>query len=189
VSDEARRQIERLGTTATPTDVAHLLIERRRRGELSDASLRLAALIGHAGARAVLDGELERRTPAERVRTLGAVLEKWGIDGLLRAALALARARVIADWTPLETGDTRPEHALDALDAWLAHQALPRETLTAAARGATEAILTAQALAPTPEEMEESAGPSTRNTNSTLTRSHRRPRSRPSDLQKRRVNR
>src|SRR5581483_10105012 len=87
-------------------------------------------------------------------------LPRWGREACLRAALALARARVAFDWTSLETGDTRVEKALDTLDNWLADAtAISTEALRAAADGAYECVGVVMRLMPSDEEFERAGIP------------------------------
>lgn len=124
MTDERRRELERSDDVE---DRARLLVERVRAGDLAADRLRLAAYLGHAGARLAVEGE-SWEPPTGGLRAWVSGLVRYGKEARVRAALAICEAVVVEPRGEVEP--TRPwrrvgepdfaRAAVDAVRAWLA---------------------------------------------------------------------
>ncbi|MCO5172530.1 MAG: hypothetical protein M9894_40050 [Planctomycetes bacterium] len=126
MADTRLRRLERAAAQGDLDARVRLLCERLRSGELDEERVRLAAYLGDPAARLLL-GPKAPDLPVIRAR--GGLelnqrrwitgLRAYGKEWLVRAAVAIARARFTA-WDRWDEADERPRRALAAAEAWLA---------------------------------------------------------------------
>jgi hypothetical protein len=113
MSDGRLREFERsLAAGADPEAGARLLAERLRAGTLDRERLRLAAYVGDAAARLLVETE-----PEPDLRRWAGGLREWGPEPCARAAVVAARLALVG-WESWEPGSLEPGRVLcDALES------------------------------------------------------------------------
>jgi hypothetical protein len=114
--DSERRNLERLAAQGDPDAAVAAIVARLRAGEVDEARVRLAALLGDPAARKLL-GPLAPPVPAN-ARELARALGASGAETLVRATLVAARA-MAATADPRTWNLSRALAAMKAADDWL----------------------------------------------------------------------